>query len=383
MNSNPVRGGRLLTAVLMGAFALAGLNSAIAAPKNNKNKPPAATPVVATSYSGHATALVIQGAEEPVQGTIILADTGELPAAGGSLEASESDYVLYGTDGVTVALGVEFAAASTVGVGSSATSDSSLSGFQVRFTSHHGEHIGNVVTITADYISASASAVVSANGQASVTASSSFSNLRVDGIPVVVTGEPNQVFEFPDGRIVFNEQTTVIVNGQAQIKLVAMHVFMCDCMDGSFGVVEAGITPGSTPPTEEHDCGKLTGGGWIVTPSGAKGTFGVSGGIRRGEFWGHLQYNDHGAGLKVKSTRVTGFVEKPGDPECRIITYDVEINGLPGTATVEACDHGEPGRDDTFSIRLSTGYAAGGSLGGDGPGGGNIQLHKCPPGWAK
>jgi len=162
-----------------------------------------------------------------------------------------------------------------------------------------------------------------------------------------------------------------------------MHVFMCECMDGAFGVVEAGITPGNQPPSEEHDCGKLTGGGWIVTPSGAKGTFAVSGGIRRGEFWGQLNYNDHGAGLKVKSTRVTGFAEMPGDPGCRLISYDVEINGLPGTATVEACDHGEPGRDDTFTIRLSTGYAAGGSLGGDGPGGGNIQLHKCPPGWDK
>lgn len=383
MNSILVRSGRLLAAFLAGALALAGAGSATAAPRNNKNKPVAPAPVVATSYQGHATAINIQGVEEPVVGAIILADTGELPSTGGSLEASESNYVLYGTDGVTVALGVEFAYATTAGLGSEATADSSLTGFEVRFQSHHGEHIGAIVTITADAITGSASARVAANGQLSATASSSFSNLQVDGVPVEVTGEPNQVYEFTDGYIVFNEQTTVMVDGRAYVRLVPMHVFMCECMDGSFGVVEAGIAPGSNPPPEEHDCGKLTGGGWIVTPSGAKGTFAVSGGIRRGEFWGQLQYNDHGAGLKVKSTRVTGFAVSPNDPDCRLINYDVEINGLPGTAVVEACDHGEPGRNDTFSIRLSTGYSAGGSLGGDGPGGGNIQVHKCPPGWDK
>ncbi len=366
-------------AVILG---LVSASFAFGAPatKSNGKKNTAATPTATTTtYSGRAIALDIQGVEEPVVGSIILADTGALPHAGGSLEASESNYTLLGADGVTVALGVEFAHATTVGAGPEATADSSLTDFQVLFTNHKGDRI----SITADYISASASASIAPNGRASATGSSSFSNLRVNGALVEVTGELNQAVEIPDGRIVFNEQTIVTSNGQADIKLVAMHVYICDCMNGSFGVVCAGITGGSTPPPAEHDCGKLTGGGWIVGPSGAKATFAVSGGIRRGEFWGHLNYNDHGAGLKVKSIRVTGFATKPGDAECRIITYDVEINGLPGTAVVEACDRGEPGRNDDFSIRLSTGYSAGGSLGGDGPGGGNIQLHKCPPGWEK
>jgi len=33
--------------------------------------------------------------------------------------------------------------------------------------------------------------------------------------------------------------------------------------------------------------------------------------------------------------------------------------------------------------RDPSGYSASGSLGGAGPGGGNIQMHKCPPGWLK
>ena len=156
------------------------------------------------------------------------------------------------------------------------------------------------------------------------------------------------------------------------------------CLNGLFGFAQAGITCGEKPPPPESDCGKLTGGGWITgTPSGDKGTFGVSGGIRRGEFWGHLNYIDHGTGMHVRSTAVTGFTVDPTDADCRIITYDVLINDTAGTATVRACDKGEPGRNDIFEITLSTGYHAGGDLGGARPGGGNIQLHKCPPGWAK
>jgi hypothetical protein len=376
------RNGTLLAAMLIGGSLLLGTATAFAkaAPANNKNKTPAPAPVVATTYSGRAVALDIQGVKRPVEGAIVLADTGDLPHAGGSLEASHSNYLLMGDDGVTVALGVEFAHATTVGGGSAAASDSSLTGFQVTFASLEGE----LVTITADHISASARASVAANGRATADASSSFSNLLIDGVPFVVTGEPNQTLEIKGMRIVFNEETTVVTDGQADIKLVAMHFYVCPCMNGAFGVVYAGITAGTNPPPEESDCGKVTGGGWIVTPSSAKGTFAVSGGIRRGEFWGSLNFNDHGAGLKVKSTRVTGFSEVPGDPNSYVITYEVEINGgMTATATVVVSDRGEPGHNDDFSIRLSTGYSAGGSLGGDGSGGGNIQAHKCPPGWSK
>jgi len=43
---------------------------------------------------------------------------------------------------------------------------------------------------------------------------------------------------------------------------------------------------------------------------------------------------------------------------------------------VDVADNGEPGRDDTFSLKLSNGYTASGKLAG-----GNIQLHgesPCP-----
>jgi hypothetical protein len=143
-------------------------------------------------------------------------------------------------------------------------------------------------------------------------------------------------------------------------------------------------SPAGLPPPEGSECGKVTGGGWILgTPSNAKGTFGVSGGMQGEKFWGHLNYVDHGTGLHVRSTAVTGYSEDPANANARQITYNVLIGTNPGTATVRVIDNGEPGARDVFELTLSNGYTAGAELGGGRPGGGNIQLHKCPPGQGK
>jgi hypothetical protein len=120
----------------------------------------------------------------------------------------------------------------------------------------------------------------------------------------------------------------------------------------------------------------VTGGGWIVaTPSGAKGNFGVGGGVKNGAFWGHLNYLDHGSGMHVKATSITGYVFV--DDRTRDICGTYETNtGDSGYFRVRVTDNGEPGRDDLFGIKLQSGYFAYGDLGGPGPGGGNIQLHK-------
>ncbi len=124
----------------------------------------------------------------------------------------------------------------------------------------------------------------------------------------------------------------------------------------------------------------VTGGGWIMGPSGGKATFALSGGIRHGEFWGHLTYLEHyqkGSKMKdlnVKGTGVTAYAAV--DATTRHIEGTAEINGQAGyTYQVDVMDSGEPGRDDMFSLRLSNGYTASGTLDG-----GNIQLHKeCRP----
>ena len=133
-----------------------------------------------------------------------------------------------------------------------------------------------------------------------------------------------------------------------------------------------GTTGGGTVPPEV--CSDfVTGGGWIKGSLNEKATFGVSGGIKNNKFWGHLSFNDHGKnGIRVKSKSVTGYTVI--DAVTRQINGIAEVNGKGSfTYTVIVVDNGEPGTSDSFSLELSNGYSASGTLDG-----GNIQLHrKC------
>jgi len=131
-------------------------------------------------------------------------------------------------------------------------------------------------------------------------------------------------------------------------------------------------------------CDFVTGGGYIVGENsgtgppetlaeGAKGNFGVGGGVRNGAFWGHLEYSDHSTNppFKVHGTSVTGYF--PGLTEnSRTITGTADVTGVGNVDyTVEVTDNAEPGRgQDKFSIKVGA-YTASGVIAG-----GNIQLHK-------
>lgn len=146
--------------------------------------------------------------------------------------------------------------------------------------------------------------------------------------------------------------------------------------DVSLGSCGGAVPP--PPPSCKASGDRVTGGGWIRGPSGAKANFGVTGGIniRKNEFRGHLEYADHGSRLKVKSTGVTAYIVL--DAVTRRIAGTAKMNGLAGfTYQVDVSDNGEPGRNDVFAIRLWNGsgtlvYSASGTLQG-----GNIQLHKA------
>ena len=117
---------------------------------------------------------------------------------------------------------------------------------------------------------------------------------------------------------------------------------------------------------------KVTAGGWI-TVAGGKGTFGVTAkASATGTPSGNVTYQDHGALQRtVKSTAVTS-VRLIGE-NCAQILGSARVNGAPGFGfQVDVCDNDEPGQDsDTFSIVMSDGYAAGGTLGG-----GNVQVRE-------
>ncbi|MDB6024926.1 MAG: hypothetical protein JWM68_1149 [Verrucomicrobiales bacterium] len=153
----------------------------------------------------------------------------------------------------------------------------------------------------------------------------------------------------------------------------ALTAVIVQALDGSDLQTIIIEVPTPTPPACDDF---LTGGGWVITSSGAKANFGVQGGIRKGAYWGGLNYVDHGTRLHVKATAVTAYITLTENT--REIHYDVKINGVAGTAVVTVTDQAEPGTHDTFQIVLSTGYSAGGELGGTQKkgGGGNIQLHK-------
>ncbi len=144
------------------------------------------------------------------------------------------------------------------------------------------------------------------------------------------------------------------------------------------------------------ECDFLTGGGFIIRDSGAKANFGVGGGCKDGSpTWGHLEYQDHGTGLNVHWTSITGYFEVDSSTDAR--GKPIGARRICGTARtnlygdvdwfVIARDTGEPGVDDEFTIRLKQSgvivYTTEGdsdhTLGGPGPGGGNIQLHNPNP----
>ena len=148
-------------------------------------------------------------------------------------------------------------------------------------------------------------------------------------------------------------------------------------------------------------CDFLTGGGFIVnptSPNGAHANFGVGGGCKNGApTWGHLEYIDHGNGLNVHWTSITGYNEQFTTTDSRDrragsrFIWGTARSNLPPpndtvNFTVRANDTGEPGTTDEFDIQLSQGGAPvyttnfffvgpPHQLNDGNGGGGNIQLH--------
>jgi hypothetical protein len=300
------------------------------------------------TYSGQAT-----GARVTVLGnTTVLSDTGPLPPSGGAREASLLEATVPGT------LSAEALHASTVGQGNVSRAEASVANADLTVAGNH---------IAADFLMARAEAECTGGGP-SVSGNSDIARLVINGQEAAVTGAPNQTISLPNGRVVVNEQQS----SPGDITVNALHVIVDGVADVVISSAHADISCKGPDCTRAGDF--VTGGGWITgTPSGSKGTFGVAGGLKNGQFWGHLTYLDRGASLKVKGTAVTAYA---GDSKstARHIEGTAEINGQPGTYQVDLSDNGEPGRSDTFNLRLSNGYRASGNLGG-----GNIQLHQPRP----
>ena len=316
-----------------------------------------------TTFSGRGT--VVQGKVLGIQ-VGPLADTGDVSPQGGALEASLLQYPVNGLpDATNGALTAVVLHASTVAQGNQSRTQATVASFNLNVAGQ---------AISGEFLKAQAQAQCS-KGSASVSGSSEIVNLVINGTPIGVSGGANQTVELPavGGVVIINEQTgTGATADRGDITVNALHIKIPGTdTDIIIASAHADITC-ATPPSCPLDKDFITGGGYIIAPSGSKGTFGVAGGIKNSDFWGHLTYIDHGTNLRVKGTGVTAYVVT--GPTSRHIEGTCEINGAPGTYMVDVADNGEPGRTDVFKITLSTGYTAGGTLAG-----GNIQLHTCKP----
>lgn len=341
-----------LAAILLAATALTlGCSERHASPAGIHADLTASSTSQAASHSGRAT--VVQATVLGLS-PVVLSDAGPLPPEGGAEHASLLNASVPGL--VTA----EVLHASTVGQGNASRSEASVAEVSLTVA-------GN--TISAGLLQARAAATCT-DGGATASGSSEIATLSVNGQTIAISGAPNQTVALPVGKIIINEQTS---NGPGDITVNALHVIVPEIADVIISSAHADITCQSVPPPAPGCTGSdfVTGGGWITgTPSGAKANFGVAGGIKQGAFWGHLTYIDHGPnGPRVKGTSVTAY--DVVNATTRHIEGTAQVNDQDGfTYQVDVSDNGEPGRNDTFTLHVSSGYGAGGTLAG-----GNIQLH--------
>ncbi|HYR85500.1 MAG TPA: choice-of-anchor P family protein [Terriglobia bacterium] len=304
-------------------------------------------------YGGRATVVQANGLGIV---PVVLSDTGNLDSTGGAKETSLRDASVLG---LVTAQNLHAAA---VGQGSYSYAEASMANVNLTV-------LGN--TIGVDFLMARASAGCG-DGGATVKGASKISGLTANGQSVMVTGLPNQTVYLPGGVLmILNEQTSSVQGLNGSMIVNALHVTVPGLVDTTMASPYA-MTNGGGGGGVVGDCKDfVTGGGQITNPlTGAKGNFGVAGGVRNLEFWGHLTYIDHGTGMKVKGTGVTAYTMIT--PTTRLIEGPAEINGQPGFHYVVVVeDNGEPGTSDVFSITLDNAYSAGGTLTC-----GNIQLHR-------
>ncbi|HYZ18290.1 MAG TPA: post-COAP-1 domain-containing protein [Gaiellaceae bacterium] len=132
----------------------------------------------------------------------------------------------------------------------------------------------------------------------------------------------------------------------------------------SFDFQIVGGNPPPPPPPPGEGC-KVTGGGTIPTGVATEGTFTINAqpGLK-----GKAQFRD-GSAADFRSTRLTEISCGAGGHGT--VKGTGINNGHAVDFTIEVVDHGESGTTDAFSISLSDGYTAGGTLTR-----GNVQVHQ-------
>ena len=169
--------------------------------------------VAGQTINGQARVVDARVVELTGTATTVLSDTGTLSDASDARDASQP------SGSVPALLRGGTLHAATIGWPDEVASEASIADLAVTVAG---------TTIGADFVM---SRVRAAQG-AAATASAEITGLSINGVPVAVTGAPNQTLAIPGGRVVINEQQTtstgtvvnalhVVVNGIADVTIAS------------------------------------------------------------------------------------------------------------------------------------------------------------------
>ena len=321
-----------------------------------------------TSYGGSAYGVA---SYVPWFGGTTYAYSGSLPAQGGFLVA---DFAPVSTGVAAANVFLSYTSGFTdVAMSEAATSDIVLLG-------------GTAFQVVAGF--AYARSVATCQG---MSAASQVFDLTVGGVPIAVTGTPNQAYSVPGVlSLIVNEQTFSYYGGAQSVTVNALHGWVSGVefvvssatstiacgqtssllpLGGSPSTMRALATSGGevVPMCGYPDCDKevpndfVTGGGFFVPPNSnrpGRVNFGFNAGPRspnNPELKGHLNLIDHVSRDHVQGVTVDFYYRFSGDPDhCRIFGGDATFNKVPGYRyNTGVCDYGEPGRYDRFAIEVT------------------------------
>ena len=192
------------------AIVVVGLASLLVWPSATRSQLP-----TASTITGQATAV-----QATVPGFLGTANTTTLAATAPLGSSSDAEDASQLTGSVPSLLAAEALSAATIGYPDEVDSVASLGSLNLNVAG---------VSVSADLVMAQATqALGTAAG-----GSSSLANLAINGVPVAVSGAPNQTVAIPGGQVIINEQTVtstgafvvnalhVTVNGAADVVLAS------------------------------------------------------------------------------------------------------------------------------------------------------------------
>lgn len=222
---------RSITATVLLLTGLLGCPPAGTAQLGGGLVPPAiggsVPPAIGTTQTVVGNAKAVQAAV--LGATTVLADTGTLGGTDDAREASQvtgSIPASLNTGSLPSVLTGEVLSASTISWPDEVDSEASIANLSTS--------VGGVV-ITADSVMAQASQVLGAAGGGSST----IDNLVVNGVPIAITGLPNQTLAIPGVQLVINEQT-ISSTGAAVVN--ALHLTVNGVADLVIASATAGIS---------------------------------------------------------------------------------------------------------------------------------------------